>query len=67
MTKEEKKLDMIEFLLRANKRGTERAIDNSIRTGVPLVVEKNGKITYIEPKYKYVKVPIKPSRRKSVI
>lgn len=56
--------DMIHILLRANKLGTKRAIDNSIRTGVPLVVEKNGKITYLKPKYKYMRVPIKSSQRK---
>ena len=48
----------IEILAEARLRGVEQAIDLSIRTGVPLVVEKNGKIFEIPPKYKYVRVLI---------
>ena len=33
-------IDVIEILLEAHKRGQERAIDDSIRSGVPLVVKK---------------------------
>lgn len=47
-----------QFLLEAHRRGIEMAIDQSIRTGVPLVIEKNGKIIKVKPKFKYVKVPI---------
>jgi hypothetical protein len=50
--------DINELLLEAHKRGIELAIDTSIRTGVPLVVEKDGKIIEIKPKFKYVRVPI---------
>ncbi len=32
-------------------------------TGVPLVVERNGKIVEILPKYKYVRVPIKKAKK----
>ena len=52
-----------DILLEAHRRGVKRAIDLSIRTGVPLVVEKNGKIIEIKPKYKYVRVPIKSSKK----
>lgn len=52
------KLDIEKILLEAHRRGVEYAIDLSIRTGVPLVVEENGKIKKIKPKYKYVLVPI---------
>jgi hypothetical protein len=52
-------IDVNKILLEAHKRGIEQAIDRSIRTGVPLVVVRNGKIVEIKPKYKYVRVPIK--------
>jgi hypothetical protein len=66
-----KKLDIFKIILRAHKRSIEKAIDTSIRTGTSLVVEKNGKIVKIKPKFKYVLVPIeakkkKPSRKKIV-
>ena len=51
-------LDIHEILLESHKKGLEMAKDASIRTGVPLVVWRNGKICYIKPKFKYVLVPI---------
>ena len=51
-------LDIHDILLDAHRRGVEQAIDLSIRTGVPLVIEENGKIKEVKPKYKYVRVPI---------
>lgn len=47
-----------EILLEAHRKGVEQAIDLSIRTGVPLVIEKEGKIEEVKPKFKYVRVPI---------
>lgn len=46
------------MLLEAHRRGVEMAIDQSIRTGVPLVIQKDGKIIKVKPQFKYVKVPI---------
>lgn len=57
-------IDMNKILLEAHKRGVKLAIEMSIRTGVPLVVERNGKIIEIPPKYKYIKVPIKSVKKK---
>lgn len=57
------KFDVNELLLAAHKRGIEQAIDSSIRTGIPLVIEKNGKIVELKPQYKYIKVPIKAPRK----
>jgi hypothetical protein len=59
--KERKSINTL--LLEAHERGIELAIETSIRTGVPLVVEKEGKIFEIEPKYKYVRVPIKSAQK----
>lgn len=50
--------DIEELLLEAYRKGVEQAIDLSARTGVPLVIEENGEIKRIKPKYKYVRVPI---------
>lgn len=56
--------DIHEILLEAHRKGVEQAIDLSIRTGVPLVVEENGKIRKIKPKYKYIRVPIHSNKAK---
>lgn len=53
-----------ELLLEAHKRGIKLAKDISIRTKVPLVVEKNGKIIEIQPQFEYVRVPIKKDKKK---
>lgn len=57
--------DVIDILLEGHRRGVQSAIDLSIRTGVPMVVSKNGKIKYIKPKFKYVLVPIETKKKKS--
>jgi len=62
-----KNFDVNTILLEAHKRGQERAIDISIRSGVPLVVSIHGKIVNIKPKYKYVLVPIESSVKKTRI
>lgn len=61
-----KKNDVIELMLEAHRRGVKRAKEISIRTGVPMVIEKNGKIIKIKPKYKYIKVPIKARKKKTL-
>jgi len=49
---------VIELFLEGHRKGVESAVELSIRTGVPLVVSKDGKIQEIKPKFKYVLVPI---------
>ncbi len=61
---DKEKQDIHKILLAAHKRGVQQAIDLSIRTGVPLVIEKNGKIIEIPPKYKYIRVPIEADKPK---
>ncbi len=56
-------MNVNDILLEGCKRGIKQAIDLSIRTGVPLVIERNGKIIEIPPKYKYVRVPIKKQKK----
>lgn len=57
------KMDINEIFLEAHLRGMEHAVDISIRTGVPLVVSRKGKIVEMHPQYKYVMVPIKPLKK----
>lgn len=61
-------IDITELVLEVHERSFQLAMEKSIQTGVPLVVEKNGKIVEIKPKYKYIKVPIKTKnpRKKSL-
>jgi len=54
----EHEVDIDAIILEAHRKGVERAIDLSIRTGTPLIVEKDGKIMEIMPQYKYIRVPI---------
>lgn len=54
-----------EILLEAHKKGVEQAIDLSIRTGTSLIIEKEGKISEIKPKFKYVRVPVTENKTKS--
>lgn len=51
--------DIYETLLQIHKKSIKRAREDSIRTGVPLVIERNGKIIEVKPKFKYIKVSIK--------
>ena len=60
-----KAVSVNDMLLEAHRKSQEMAIEASIRTGVPLVVSKNGKICYIKPKFKYVLVPIDTPTKKS--
>ncbi len=59
-----KRSQIHKFLLEAHKRGVKQAEELSIRTGVPLVVEENGQIFKIYPKYEYVRLPIKAKKKK---
>jgi hypothetical protein len=61
----ERNLDEIEeLMLEAHREGVKQAIDLSERTGVPLVIAVNGKIKRIKPKYKYIRVTIRPKKAK---
>lgn len=64
MLKHNHKKDINEMLLEAHKKGIEQATDLSIRTGISLVVEKDGKIREVKPKYKYILVPINKDKVK---
>lgn len=54
--------DINSIILEAHRKGVEAAIDLSFRTGTSLIIEKDGKIQEIKPKFKYVLVPIHESK-----
>jgi len=60
-----KKPDINQMLLKAHKLGIKQAIETSARTKTALVVYENGKVKSIKPKFKYVRVPIKSSTKKT--
>ncbi len=53
-----------DIFLEAHRRSFLKAEETAIRTGTALIVYKKGKLVAIKPKYKYVLVPIKSSKRK---
>ncbi len=61
------KPDITELLLKGHKRGIKKAIDIASRTRTSLIIQKDDKIVAVKPKYKYVRVPIKSSKKKSSI
>ena len=59
------KPDVNELLLKGHKRGIKKAIDTASRTNTSLIVQQGDKIVAVKPKYKYVRVPIKATKKKS--
>jgi|GEM_PF-1184863 hypothetical protein len=60
-----KKPDINEMLLKAHKLEVKQAIDLAARTKTSLVVYENGKIKLVKPKFKYVRVPVKSSKKQT--
>ena len=58
MTRKVLKKDIKKILLKAHREGVKSAVDLSARTGLLLVVEREGKIVEVKAPYKYVKVPV---------
>ncbi len=66
----EKKTDINDQILKSHKKSIKKAIDTASRTNTRLIIQKDDKIVAVKPKYKYVRVPVKaskkaPSKRKS--
>ncbi len=58
------KPDVTDILLKGARRSVRRAIDIASRTNTSLIVEKDGKIVAVKPKYKYIRVPVKTAKKK---
>ena len=48
MTQDDER-DIHELILEGHARGVKKVIENSIRTGIPIVIEKDGKIMDVIP------------------
>lgn len=59
--------DIDRILLNAHAKSYRRAFETAVRTGTALIFSRNGKIVRVKPKYKYVMVPIKTSRKKRAV
>jgi hypothetical protein len=57
-------IDMDRIILAAQKRSYQIAFEAAVRTGTALIVNRNGKIVRVKPKFKYVMVPIKSAKKK---
>lgn len=55
------------LLLGAQKKGFEFAVEKAIRTGTSLVLNKNGKIRKVKPKYKYILVSTEKGKKKKPV
>ena len=58
MTRKELKKNINKILLKAHREGVKSAVDLSARNGLPLIVEREGKIVEVRAPYKYVKVSV---------
>lgn len=58
-----KNIDINQVVMNAHKLAVKNAIETSIRFGTPLVAVVDNKVKLIQPKYKYVRVPV---QKKSV-
>jgi hypothetical protein len=58
--------EIMQIMIKSQKKAYQAALENAIRTGTSLVVMRKGKLVEIKPKYKYVLVPIKSKRKKVV-
>ena len=59
--------DIDRILLKAHAKSYQRAFETAVRTGTALIFSRNGKIVRVKPKYKYVMVPIKATRKKKTV
>lgn len=59
------KPDVTEILLKGARRSVKRAVDVASRTNTSLIVQKGDKIVAVKPKYKYVRVAIKSTEKKT--
>jgi len=56
--------EIMQAMINSQKKAYQAALETAIRSGTSLVVMRKGKLVEIKPKYKYVLVPIKSSKKK---
>lgn len=55
--------EILQIMIASQEKAYQAALETAIRTGTPLIGSRNGKPVEIWPKYKYVLVPIKASKK----
>ncbi len=56
--------DLIDLVLKANKRSFQIAFETAVRTGTALVFMRDGKLIEYKPPYRYKLVRIKKAKKK---
>ncbi len=56
--------EIMQVMIKSQKKAYQAALETAIRSGTSLVVMRKGKLVEFKPKYKYVLVPIKSSKKK---
>ncbi|HEX4840236.1 MAG TPA: hypothetical protein VFU89_07340 [Rhabdochlamydiaceae bacterium] len=57
--------EIMQAMINSQKKAYQAAFENAVRTGTALVVMRKGKLVEFKPKFKYVLVPVKSSKKKS--
>jgi len=55
--------EIMQIMINSQKKAYQAAVETAIRSGTSLVVMRKSKL--VEPKYKYVLVPIKSAKKKT--
>jgi hypothetical protein len=56
--------EIMQVMINSQKKAYQAVLETAIRSGTSLVVMRKGKLVEFKPKYKYVLVPIKSSKKK---
>ena len=56
--------EIMQVMIKSQKKAYQAALETAVRSGTSLVVKRKGKLVEFKPKYKYVLVPIKSSKKK---
>ncbi len=56
--------EIMQIIIKSQEKAYQTALETAIRTGTSLIGTRKGKVVRIKPKYKYVLVPIKSSKKK---
>lgn len=59
--------EIMKIMINSQKKAYQAALETAVRTGTSLVVMRKGKLVEFKPKYKYVLVPIKNSKKKKAV
>lgn len=62
----EKKDGVNDQILKSHKKIIQKAIDVASRTNTNLIIQKDDKIIAVKPNYKYVRVPVKKTKKPTV-